>query len=896
MKSIYVMFILLAFSTMLYSVIINVPDDQPTIQDGIDAAIDGDMVLVAEGTYFENIDFTGKDITVASNFIDDGDESFIENTIINGSQPIDPDFGSCVRFMSGESENSVLNGFTLTEGLGTFYNGWGTIGGGICIDSSSPTITNNIVTGNSADFDGALGCSYGSNPQIINNIFSDNIGILQVGGLDFYSNCNPYLEGNLIENNFGGDSNDNGNGGINFYESSGVLINNIIRNNSTSAGIGGICIWNNSSIELFNCIISGNSADGNTGGVYVNNSEASFFNCTISENSSGGSGGGIYASNGSDITLINTIVEGNANYGIYFNQPANVDIQCCDFWNNTPGDFGGDIPTGLGDITTSNIYGTPCDEFYNIFEDPLFVEIGDHPYSLQELSPCIDAGSPDTTNLNLPEFDFMGNDRIVDGRGDGFTFIDMGAYEFPGSDPYINVPEDYATIQAAIDAAINGDVVLVAEGTYFENIDFLGKEITVASYFLLDEEESHIENTIINGSQPIDPDFGSCVRFMSGETTSSVLTGFTLTEGSGTFFADWNATCGGGICVDNSSPTINNNIVIENSADYAGALGCFFDSDPEVIHNVFTDNIGNINVGGLCFFVNCNANVVGNIISNNSAVESTGGVVIDQNSSLTLINNTISNNSAGNYGGGIYVAAGSNITLINTIVAGNEASIGSGIYFDQPGNVDIQYCDLFNVGIEFGGNGVPAWLGTTTDFNQYGSPCDDYFNIYEDPLFVGTGDDPYYLVENSPCIDAGIPDTTGLNLPDYDFAGNPRLWDGRGDGFAFIDIGAYEYYTVGIDDEEIHSILDIQLSNYPNPFQSSTTISFQINNEQNKQKELVIYNLKGQKVKQSSIDDSRSSIVWDGKNDNGKTVQSGIYFYKLKSGKFEKTKKMILMR
>lgn len=202
---------------MLNAVIINVPDDQPTIQEGIDTAIDGDMVLVAEGTYYENIDFLGKEITVASHFLLDEDVSHIENTIINGSTPIDPDFGSCVRFMSGETLNSVFSGFTLTEGSGTYYNRWGTIGGGICIDSSSPTISNNIVTENSADYDGALGCSYnGSAPQIIDNTFSDNTGIIQIGGLDFYDDCSPYLEGNIIKNNSCGDAFAEGMGGINF--------------------------------------------------------------------------------------------------------------------------------------------------------------------------------------------------------------------------------------------------------------------------------------------------------------------------------------------------------------------------------------------------------------------------------------------------------------------------------------------------------------------------------------------------------------------------------------------------------------------------------------------------------------------------------------------------------
>ena len=90
------------------------------------------------------------------------------------------------------------------------------------------------------------------------------------------------------------------------------------------------------------------------------------------------------------------------------------------------------------------------------------------------------------------------------------------------------------------------------------------------------------------------------------------------------------------------------------------------------------------------------------------------------------------------------------------------------------------------------------------------------------------------------------------------------------------------------------------IGNYPNPFNPTTTISFSLTTENTESAELIIYNLKGQKLKTFSnlqIDKSpNQQITWNGTDENGKSVSSGIYFYKLKTGKYIVTKKMILMK
>ena len=111
--------ILLLSASFIIGQRINVPGDQPTIQSAINSSTDGDTVLVADGIYFENINFKSKAITVASHFLIDGDETHIDSTIINGSQPSHPDSGSVVFIEDSKDSNSVLCGFTITGGTGT---------------------------------------------------------------------------------------------------------------------------------------------------------------------------------------------------------------------------------------------------------------------------------------------------------------------------------------------------------------------------------------------------------------------------------------------------------------------------------------------------------------------------------------------------------------------------------------------------------------------------------------------------------------------------------------------------------------------------------------------------------------------------------------------------------
>ena len=146
--------------------IIQIPGDYPTIQEGIDAANEGDTLLVQPGEYVENIDYIGKNIVVASLYLTTGNPEFITSTIIDGDSS-----GSVVTFEGGEDTTAVITGFTIR-------NGYAEEGAGIYCANSSPTIRRNIICDNSTHpgsgpAGGGIYITY-SNARVLENIFERN--------------------------------------------------------------------------------------------------------------------------------------------------------------------------------------------------------------------------------------------------------------------------------------------------------------------------------------------------------------------------------------------------------------------------------------------------------------------------------------------------------------------------------------------------------------------------------------------------------------------------------------------------------------------------------------------------------------------------------------------------
>jgi len=729
---------------------LHVPSEQySTIQSAIDDANDGDAVVVSDGTYQENIDFLGRAITVRS--ADPNDPNVVAGTIIDGNAPADSNFGSVVTFNSGEDTNSVLSGFTITGGTGSWllvsweFQGllWNRCGGGVlCYNMSAPTISKNVFTGNTAGQGGGI-YIYGdpvnpnnpSNPPvhirpiISDNTFTNNSAIVEHGFDDpdpndpniydhgdggaivGFQGCDATITGNLIENNHA----DWYGGGIHLRQwSNGLIENNDIIGNDSKLGAG-VHITYTSSPTVRENLIQANIAGGLGGGgiyVYYLSNPLIERNIITENESSNGAGIGIYWDSaptirnnllyknnsgpgirivGSSPTISHNTITNNYYSNINCQPGSNPTIE-----NNiiASSDLGWGIyvrPDSFPQIRYNNVWSNPAGNYSSV--------IGDQTGVNGNISVAPNFIDPDSNDYHLNYNSLCINagdpNFVVDGLTDFDSqprvmgqFIDIGADEVR---PVWNVTsgKQYDNIQAAIDDANDADTIIVTPGTYTGpgNRDIEFLGKAITLQSIDPNNFDIVAATIIDPNGS-ESDPHRGFDFRNQEGPNSVLAGFTITNAGGHYY-------GGAIqCWNYSSPTIKNCIITQNSAQGRGGGILCKNSSPAIINCTITDNIATRGYGGgIACFYDSSPTIANCIITGNSAVgyHHGGGIYCHDHSDAIISNCFISGNTAEHRGGGIS-AYWSSPTITNCTVVGNSSLEGGGISSFRESNPAVINC------------------------------------------------------------------------------------------------------------------------------------------------------------------------------------------------------------
>ena len=275
----------------------------------------------------------------------------------------------------------------------------------------------------------------------------------------------------------------------------------------------------------------------------------------------------------------------------------------------------------------------------------------------------------------------------------------------------IIIPRDYDNIQEGVNNAEDGDTVLVEPGTYVENINYGGRNIVLISRFLLTGDIAYIDSTIIDGNRS-----GSVVRLDSGESDVAALIGFTIRNGSGSIDAE-NDISDGGVHLHDATPRLLYLKVIDNTAWYAAGIYYELGADSYTSHCLISGNTASIAGGGFDAY----------------------------QADPTLVNCTITGNEALR-GGGIYLYDNCSADLTNCIVWDNHPQEILFSHSGAPNSLVVSFSCINGGldGINTRNNGEVTW---------------DAGNMLLNPMFADLENRDYHLLETSPCIDAGDPES-----------------------------------------------------------------------------------------------------------------------------------------
>ena len=862
--------------------ILNIPTDYPSIQNGINAATNGDTILVHPGTYVENIDFKGKRISVASLFIISGNTNYISRTIIDGNQ-----IGSVVMFKNGEDSSSVLNGLTLTNGMGadpywSIYPPPVAIGGAItCRDSSNPSLRNLVITRNRS-------IAYG--------------------------------------------------GGIYCLSSNPILINMTIRENSAPQGGGLFCISSNPS--LINVNIHDNLAEYG-GGLYCADSNPLLTNVLFYQNAALIHGGGIYCLGNS-----NLIFDSKDRCNIIFNKAGDNGY---DIYNN--GDLNIQVVADTFTVINPTAYHVfPIDKLhFNILNakiDQINADLFVDPSGSNDNSGFSPTDPLKTIDYALAKIsvDSLHNHTIhlaegIYGRstnGERYplywrSFISLAGankertiLDAEGASGILYCYDDNefrieGLCLEKVNSEAGGAIKLLKSSPIISNLCIKDNVAHIGGGIYCSQSSPELTDLLISNNESFTGGGIQCSHYSNPIFTDVIISGNR---------AEFR---GGGIyCTGSSSPTLNNVTITGNYIQqFGGGIYCDDNCNPVLKDVIIANNIG---CGLYCIVSRSvleNVKITGNsgggiqmfssklflnnvIIDGNKTRGSAGGGIYCINSTPILKNVTITNNSAGanlgGVGGGIYCSSSDPI-LINVTLSGNDAFQGGGIYCLYDCNPILVNSILWNnlpQEVYFSSSPkppVPRFIaiaysnvegGESGIMTKKNNNATVYWldgNLDINPLYVDPDNGDFTLQEGSPCIDSG----TAF----FDWNGDTLVNLSPVDYFGYApDMGACEFGIVNSVNNLPLMLNQFKLyENYPNPFNASTTVEYNL--QRTSRVTLKIYDILGREVV-TLMDEKQKEgfhrIHWDGRDNMDRLVATGLYLYRIDAGDFVSTRKMVVLK
>jgi len=758
-----------------------VPQDYQSIQEAIQTRQDQDQIIVAPGYYQENLQFAGQNVILRST--NPNDAVIVSQTIVDGSG-----IDSVITLDGTENPSCQIVGLTLT-------NGRNKVGAGILGNGSKATIALNRIVGNRA--------------ISVDQTSAHGAGLAQ---------CHGQIIGNaILENQVDARLASGSGGGI--YQANGTILNNVIARNRVEvlwkASGGGLSscqadeIINNTIV--YNHTVSLSALAGYAHGGGVSNCSGVIQNCILWANEAMISPQ-IYNSSQPTYSCLpnGTSIHHNIATDPLFLAAAENDFRLAE--GSPCIDRGGELNAPPTDLTNFRRSGTDIGA-YEWRSIPVVTTLPSEStedgqiwfcgYLDSKLEMSAGTTSPgryffeygenlaygSTTPVqNLPPDQTTIKYLVTDLRPNAtYHFRLVVIYEGGRSygqdqililgQPIVKVPDDYRSIQAAIDAVQNGYQIIVSDGTYAGNLNLRGKAILLRS-------ANGAENCILDSKEN-----GRGIVCQTGETTETIIDGFTIINGR----AD-----GGGIACLEASPTIRNCLLVDNIAGqfgYGGGLYCR-NANPVLENCMIRQNRG----GGI-YCLNSSPQITGCLIEDNTTISSGGGIYC-QTSSPDIQQTIIRRNRADYYGGGLH-CRDARPKLVNCILDQNSAIKGGAIGAEFYASPLLINCTIVSNQVHSQSQKPPIkqasgaiyaqqtasprlvnsilWLNGENPIEYHGdilqirySSVEGGFpnlgNIDTNPVFADIEKYEYYVSNQSDCIGGGTPDLA----PAFDFEGNPR--------------------------------------------------------------------------------------------------------------------------